>query len=249
MTTVATTEPTIKHPAGAYDRVFYTGMAVAMALTVFAGFAPTYYLRGYFGAPVTVSGSTTLSPLAHLHGVVFTAWVVLFLVQTGLVASRRVAVHRRLGVAGVALAATMVVVGISTAIVGAANGGGPPGIDPLAFLLVPIADMVLFAGFVTAAVLKRREREAHKRLMLLAYVSIIAAAIARLPGVLPLGPLVFFGLSLIFVAAGVVYDRLSRRRIHPVYLWGGAVLVVSIPARLAISGSAAWLALAERLVR
>jgi hypothetical protein len=249
MTTVATTAPTIKHPAGAYDRVFYTGMAVAMALTVFAGFAPTYYLREYFGAPVTVSGSTTLSPLAHLHGVVFTAWVVLFLAQTWLVASRRVAVHRRLGVAGVVLAAAMVVVGISTAIASAASGGGPPGIDPLAFLLVPVTDMVLFAGFVTAAVLRRRDRETHKRLMLLAYVSIITAAVARLPGVLPLGPLAFFGLSLIFVAAGVFYDRLSRGRIHPVYLWGGAVLVLSVPARLAISGSAAWLAIAERLVR
>jgi hypothetical protein len=249
MTTLATATAAIRHPAGAYDRVFYTGMAVAMALTVFAGFAPTYYLRGYFGAPVTVSGAVTLSPLAYLHGAVFTAWVVLFLAQTWLVASRRVAVHRRLGMAGVALAAAMVVVGISTAIRSAASGGAPTGIDPLAFLLIPVSDMVLFAGFVTAAVLKRRDRETHKRLMLLAYVSIITAAIARLPGVAPLGPLAFFGLSLLFVVAGAVYDRWSRGRIHPVYLWGGALLAVSIPARLALSGSAAWLALAERLVR
>jgi hypothetical protein len=249
MTTLAAARADIQRRTGAYDRVFYTGMAVAMALTVFAGFAPTYYLRGYFGAPLTVSGSATLSPLAHLHGVLFTAWVVLFLAQTWLVASRRLAVHRRLGAAGVVLAAAMVVVGISTAIRSAANGGAPDGVDLLVFLLIPIGDMVLFAGFVTAAVLKRRDREAHKRLMLLAYVSIITAAVARLPGVLPLGPLAFFGLAFLFVVAGIVYDRLSRGRIHPVYLWGGAVFLISVPARLAISGSAAWLALAERLVR
>jgi hypothetical protein len=86
----------------------------------------------------------------------------------------------------------------------------------------------------------RRNREAHKRLMLMAYISIITAAIARLPGVLALGPPVFFGLTLLFVAAGIAYDRWSRGRVHPVYLWGGGLLAVSVPVRLAISTTAAW---------
>lgn len=234
---------------GAYDRVFYSGIAGVMALTVLAGFAPTYYLRSFVEAPVTVSGAASLSPLTHLHGVVFTGWVVLFVVQTALVASRRVAVHRRLGMAGAVLAAAMCGVGYTTAIATARRGGAPPGVDPMVFLVVPLVDLILFAGFVTAAVLARRNREAHKRLMLLAYTSIIAAATARLPGMLPYGPFAFFGLALLFAAAGVVYDLTTRRRVHPVYVWGGGLLAASVPLRLLLSGTSAWRAFAEFLVR
>jgi hypothetical protein len=138
---------------------------------------------------------------------------------------------------------------VSTAIAGAARGAAPPGIDPLGFLAIPLFDMAFFAGFVTAAVWLRRNKEAHKRLMLLAYVSIIVAATARLPGVLAYGPLVFFGLAFTFVLCGVIYDLVSRRRVHPAYLWGGALLLVSVPLRLIISETAAWRAFAEFLVR
>jgi len=231
-----------------YDRAFYSGMAVLMALTVFAGFARTFYLRAFFDVP-TIGGASELTPLVQLHGAVFTSWVVLFIVQTGLIRSRRVAVHRRLGIAGIVLAATMVFVGLRTAVAAAAKGAAPPGLDPLAFMIVPFADMVLFTLFVSSAFVKRRDREAHKRLMLLAYVSIITAAIARIPGLIGVGPLVAFSMSLVFVALGMAYDGYSRRRVHPVYLWGGALIFVSIPARLALSGTGAWRAFAEVLVR
>jgi hypothetical protein len=234
---------------GTYDRVFYSGVAIAMAVTVFIGFAPTYYLRGPFGAPPTVSGATTLTPLAHVHAVLFTAWVLLFIVQTALVASHRTRVHQRLGIAGAVLAAAMVVVGLRTAIATAARGSAPPGAPPLAFLLIPLSDMLLFATFVGAALLWRRQRETHKRLMLLAYISIITAAIARFPGVIQYGPLAFFGLSFIFLLAGVVYDVLSRRRVHPVYIWGGGLLVLSVPVRLMVSGTETWMGIAAFLTR
>jgi asparagine N-glycosylation enzyme membrane subunit Stt3 len=110
-------------------------------------------------------------------------------------------------------------------------------------------DMGLFATFVTLALLRRRDKEAHKRLMLLAYVSIITAAVARLPGILPLGPPGFFGLSFLFVITAGVYDRLSRGTVHKVYWWGGALIAVSVPVRLAVSGTAAWRALAVLLTR
>ena len=238
----------VRRPTASRDRVFYTGMAVLMALTVFAGFARTFYLRAYFDTP-TISGATVLTPLMQVHGAVFTAWVVLFLVQTALVSSRRVAVHRRLGIAGIVLAAAMVVLGLRTAIIAAAKGSAPPGLDPLAFMLVPFTDMVLFTLFVSTAFVKRRDREAHKRLMLLAYVSIITAAIVRIPGLVSFGPLLAFGLSLLFVGMGMAYDRFSQHRIHPVYLWGGALLFVSIPGRLALSGTSAWHSVAEFLAR
>jgi hypothetical protein len=122
-------------------------------------------------------------------------------------------------------------------------------VDATTFLVVPLVDILLFAGFYAAAMLKRRDKETHKRLMLLAYASIITAAVARLPGVLPLGPLVFFGLSFLFVAAAMVYDFVSRGRIHPVYRWGAPILALSVPIRLAVSGTAAWQAFARWLTQ
>lgn len=214
-----------------------------MALTVFAGFGSTYYLRLVSGTPATITGGS-ITPTIHLHALLFGAWVVLFLVQTSLVAARRLAVHRRLGYASIALASGMIVVGLKTAIEAAARGSAPPGVDPLAFLAVPSFDIVLFTGFYLAAIARRRDKEAHKRLMLLAYVSIITAAVARLPGVLPLGPLVFFGISFLFVVAGMVYDRRSRGRIHPAYLWGAPIIALSVPLRLAISTTPGWQAFA-----
>jgi hypothetical protein len=235
--------------AGSYDRIFYSAIALSLALTVFAGFASTYYLPlAGEGPKATLSGGPFTS-LVHLHGALFTAWVGLFIIQTALVAQRRVRMHRRLGVLGGALAAAMIVVGVRTALASAARGAAPPGIEPLAFLIVPLTDMVLFAGFVGAALILRRDKETHKRLMLLAYVSIVVAAIARLPGVLALGPPVFFGLALLFIIAGAVYDFATRRRVHRVYVWGGAVFALSVPLRLAISSTGAWRAFAESITR
>jgi hypothetical protein len=162
----------------------------------------------------------------HAHGALFTTWVVLFVVQTALISSRRVAVHRRLGVAGAVLAGAMIVAGCLTAIATARRGGSVAGMDSLSFLAIPLFDMVLFAGFLTVALVRRRDKEAHKRLMLLAYISIVVAAVARLPGVIALGPPAFFGLALLFVVAGAIYDFVSRRRVHPVqYLFTGIAMV------------------------
>lgn len=247
-TTVALPAEARQVQPGAYDRVFYTGLAIVMALTVVAGFGGTYYSRLLSGTPATLSGGS-ITPNIHLHALAFTSWVLLFLVQTGLVAAKRVKVHRRLGYASIALAATMIVVGVRTAIESAARGAAPPGVDALTFMAVPIFDIILFTGFVSAALLKRRDKESHKRLMLLAYVSIITAAIARLPGMLPLGPPAFFGASFLFVVAGIVYDRVSRGRIHRVYKIGAPIIALSVPLRLAVSGTAAWQSFARWLVQ
>ena len=237
------------HGAGTHDRLFYGGMAVAMGLTVFAGFSATYYLRFFAGGPKATFSGGPFTSLVHVHGALFTAWVFLFIAQTALVAGRRVAVHRRLGVAGAVLAAAMIVAGTSTAIAAAARGSAPPDVDPLAFLVIPLFDMILFASFVIAALALRRDKEVHKRLMLLAYISIIVAAVARLPGVLRGGPPLFFGLSFLFVVMAGIYDYLSRRRVHKVYLWGAAVIAVSVPLRIVISKTGAWRTLAELLTR
>jgi hypothetical protein len=230
---------------GRYDRVFYSSIAIAMALTVLVGFGPTYYFDAFGQDPMATLSGGPMTLLVHAHAAMFTTWVLLFIVQTSLVAQHKVAVHRRLGIAGGVLAGSMVVVGTLTALKTAARGAAPAGVDTLSFLMIPLTDMLLFGSFVAAALLLRANREAHKRLMLLAYISIIAAAAARLPGMLPLGPPAFFGLAFSFLFAGVIYDFVSRRRVHPAYIWGGAALVASVPLRLAISTTGAWKAVAQ----
>src|SRR5687767_15519245 len=98
---------------------FFPGMAVAAAATVFFGFAPTYYLKSFTHTAVYPTGlpvSPSLPALVHVHALVFTAWILLFLVQTALIAADRPRLHRRLGVAGAVLAFVMVIVGVMTAI-------------------------------------------------------------------------------------------------------------------------------------
>jgi hypothetical protein len=250
MTTVAPQLHTPSVASGRYDRVFYSGVAIAMALTVLFGFGPTYYFATFADRPLATVNGGPMTLLVHAHGVLFTSWALLFIAQTSLVAQHRVHVHRRLGAVGGGLAGMMIVVGTMTALRSAARGGGPPGADPLSFLIVPLTDMLLFGGFVGLALYLRGKRESHKRLMLLAYVSIMAPAVGRLPAVLALRqPLVVFGLTLTFLFAGVTYDLVTRRRVHPAYMWGGAALIVSVPLRMLISQTSAWKAFAAAIVR
>jgi len=234
-------------PRATTDRIFYSGMAIVMALTVFIGFARTYFLSAFFGTNSTISGRP-FSPLIRIHGALFTSWVVLFIVQTALVARHRVNVHRKLGIAGGVLAACMLVAGTALAINGTRSGATAPGVPPLAFLAIPLGDMLMFGIFIACALWWRAKKEHHKRFMLLAYISILAAAVARWPGVLPLGPFGFYGFTMIFLVSAVVYDIVTRRRVHPVYLWGGTALVASIPLRLMISGTQLWQRFAAALI-
>ena len=226
------------------EHLFYTGMAIAIVGTVFAGFAPTYYLRPFFGAP-------PLMPLLHLHGLVFTSWMVLLLTQTTLVAANRTDVHRRLGIAGAVIAVLMVVVGTITAIIRAKQGAAPPGGPAaLVFLVIPLGDMLVFSSLVAAAFYYRRRPDVHKRLMLLATISILAAAIARLPfGILKAGPPAFFGLTDLFIVACLLYDLIARRRIHRATAWGGLLIVASQPLRLILGGTSAWMSFASWLTQ
>lgn len=232
-----------------YDRIFFSSLAFAMMIAVIVGFAPTYYARLMGSAPLHTTSHRPFTLLVHLHGALFSSWVLLFVVQTALVASHRVKVHMKLGIAGGVLAAAMIVVAVSTAVQAMKAGTALPGVTPQAFFAIPFFDMVLFAGFVGLALWYRKNKEAHKRLMLMAYISIITAAVARWPGVLPLGPIGFYGFTMIFLVAAIVYDVISRRRVHPVYLWGGAAILLSVPGRLALSSTNAWQGFASWLMR
>jgi hypothetical protein len=100
---------------GGVDRRLYILAALAAVIIVFAGFARTYYLKGAYGGPA-------LSGLVHLHGLVMTLWISIFVLQTTLVATGNTAVHQRVGVFGAVVAALVVIVGV-----GSGAGGGAAG--------------------------------------------------------------------------------------------------------------------------
>src|SRR3954470_21892239 len=126
---------------------FYVASALLAALIVFIGFARTYYLKEFFHTP-------PLLTIIHLHAIVFTSWLGLFISQAWLVSAHRTRLHMKLGIAGFLLACAMLVIGtvgaITVAKLGHVRPGGPP---PLYFLVVPIFDMLLFAILIAAGFL------------------------------------------------------------------------------------------------
>jgi uncharacterized membrane protein YozB (DUF420 family) len=226
------------------DRHLYIWFAVFMPIIVLAGFARTYYLKGFFGNP-PLPGL-----LVHLHGLVMTAWVVLFITQVSLVATGRTRTHQRLGVFGAILALVIVVVGVLTGIAGAARGASP-GPPALQFLVIPLGDMLVFAILVGTALYFRRGRlDVHKRLMLLAAVNLLAPAIARIPldFIATGGALAFFGLTDLCLLACVGFDTIRNRRLHPAFLWGTLFVIAFQPLRLMLAGTDLWLRFATMLV-
>jgi hypothetical protein len=224
------------------DRGIYTWAALLAVLIVFAGFARSYYLKGFFG-------SGALTGLVHLHGLVMTLWFLLFVVQVRLVAAHRVDLHRRIGFFGGFLAAAVVAVGTTTAITAARNGV-TPGPPPEVFLTIPLGDMVLFSVLVSLALGYRNRPAVHKRLFLLSTLGMLTAAIARIPmGALAKGGIpVFFGLTDLIILGVIGYDTIKHRRLHPAFGWGFLLVIGSQAFRLWLSGTPQWMSFAKWLI-
>ncbi len=225
--------PATRLPGRRFDHLFFSTMALLMLASVFLGFAHSYYLAGIFHAPLP-------SLVVHLHGGAFSCWILLLVTQTSLVAAGRVDIHRRLGIAGFLLACLMVILGVLTATDALARANGLPG-DAKFFYIIPMGDMLNFAVLVAFAFRARTNPSVHKRLILLATIALISAAIFRWPFAFVYHDgeraTVF---SYVFLLAMVLYDFWSTRKIHRATLWGGAFLVLAQQIRIPIGHSAAW---------
>ena len=249
-TTLYQTSPELRQEVFV-EHWFFTGMAIAMLATSTAGFMPSLVHTAGRRAP--------LSPLAAAHGLVFFAWLLIFLVQSRLVATRRVAWHRRLGLAAVFLLALMIPLAYSTTIAMVRRSFDLSGDlridhDPLYESIFPFGDITIFAVLVIAALAYRRRPEIHKRLMLFANIELMPAPLAHLIGHTPWlallpAAIVMIPIS-IFVIAAVARDLLLLRRVHPL-TWGLAILrLVSGPLEAGpIGSSAAWHHFASWLAR
>ncbi len=241
-------------------KYFYTWMAGLCMIVAFAGFTPSYWAR-------VATGSFTGPPIFHIHGLLFSFWTVFFVAQAALASSGRIARHRAVGLVGISLATSMVIVGILVSLTslqhGIALGFGD---QATAFSIVSITGIVLFAGLFIAAVANVRRPDVHKRLMLVATVSLLHAAVGRLfrlvlvppemlalpAGDMPPPPVLFtvgagLAVDLIIVIA-MVFDWRTRGRPHPAYLIGGGIVLATQLLRVPISGTAAWRAIANGML-
>jgi hypothetical protein len=226
-------------------------MGIIAILVVAGGFGSSFYS--------VATGAKTLTPLVHLHAATFSAWLVLYIVQSGLVVSGRVAIHQWLGIAGVVLSVAVVVVGYQTAVTAARRGYDLTfdgnNLDALRFLAFTLGDLLSFTVLVVAAVWLRGRPEIHKRLMLLIAVGpTMAAALVHLwaqapvPNVAKLPLFLASMASLLF--AGAVHDRITLGRFHPVSLWGAVILFAWGNLRAGVIGpSDAWHQFAEWWIR
>jgi hypothetical protein len=224
-------------PGRRFDHVFFTSMALVMLVTVFVGFAHTYYLAGLFRAPLP-------SRIIQVHGAVFSCWILLLVTQTSLVSARRVDIHRRLGVVGFVLGSLMIVLGVLAATDALARGA-PAGRDPRMFYIVPLTDILMFAVGLYFAFRARKDPPAHKRFLYIATIALLTPAIARLPfAFVYRKSSVVALLAICYLLVLVVYDLWSMHRIHRATLWASLFLTVVLETRIPIGKTAAWHAFA-----
>ncbi|HTS13197.1 MAG TPA: hypothetical protein VMH00_13860 [Candidatus Limnocylindrales bacterium] len=196
------------------DKHFYFLMSLLIPAVVFYGFSHTVRENLLDAAPPRPT-------LLWIHGALFVGWLCFFLFQSVLVQTHNVKLHRTTGWIGAGLAATMVLVGVSTAIVMGRfhliypQPGAPP-VKP--FLIVPLFDMVCFSTFFSLAILWRKKSEFHRRLILIATCGITSAAFGRFPPAILPRPWFYVGVDLL-ILLGVARDLIVNRRIHQVYLY------------------------------
>jgi hypothetical protein len=228
---------------GRFERRYYIGVSLVFLALVFWTFARTFYLKPFFHTPA-------LPLLLHVHGAVMTGWAVLLVVQSSLIAAHRVRWHRRLGVFGVFWAGLVVLLGSVTTVHAAAREVRHHTAFASSQVLITGLDllqMLFFAVLVAGAVWFRNRPDYHKRLMLLTIVCMLPDALARLPVSFMTNQLILAGLYG-FVVVSVAIDTLRNRRLHPVFGWGGAIILLAFNIALYAMRRPEWVAFASRMV-
>lgn len=245
------TQATVMHPRAVTEPRtrpwIYVGLALGMSVTVYWGFAYSYF------TPILAGAYPEVSPAIHVHGWSFFLWFLLLPLQALLMATGRRRMHMTLGGASIALAAVMVFTGVLVASVRLQQGLSATEPDELTmfwkdFGQLIMYNMILFVGFYGTAIARRDQPDVHKRMIVLASASVLPAAIFRvivgLAGFYWLAtpgwviPAAFF-LPAMFIVIGMVNDRAAQGGVHRVYLVGLPVLLVVHGLGLTIAGTAA----------
>lgn len=232
--------------ASGAGRYFYFFMSLLIAAVVIYGFSYT--------VDQNLIHATPPRPwLLWVHGTLFSGWVAFFIVQSGLVRTHNVRIHRRLGWFGAGMASLMTVVGVVTAIVmrrfdirfEPADVAGPP-----AFFIIPFWDIACFTVFFWLAVNWRKKPEVHRRLMLIATCALTAAAWGRMPNATFQNVWFYSGVDAL-ILLGVLRDLFVMKRVHQVYLYALPALIVGqvFVMRTLLSGAPWWARIANAILR
>jgi fumarate reductase subunit C len=226
------------------ERIFFSSMAMLLCAVVFVGFSPTYFRAGMLRAPLP-------SPILHVHGAVFTLWMVLYLVQTTLISARRVAWHRSLGTIAFCLPPVMIILGVIAAIDALGREVSIGKLDPAVSSAIPLIGIVGFSIVIFASWRARRRPDSHKRLILLATMGLTEAAFGRFPwkqlGLPPAaGAVTGLGILILLLIA---YDLVSLHRIHRSTLWAAPLTFAFGALAVPIGMTPAWHSFAGFLAR
>jgi hypothetical protein len=219
-------------------------MAILLCLIVVYGFSRTYFFAGMVRASLP-------SPILHVHGAIFTLWMLLYLVQTTLISARRVAWHRTLGIIGFCLPPVMIVIGTIAALDALYRGVQIGPLDPLTSSAIPLIGIAFFTPVIWAAWATRRKPDSHKRLILLATIGLTEAAFGRFPwdriGMPPAAGAVT-GLGLVILLP-IAYDLISLHRLHRSTMWAAPLTFAVGAFAVPIGMTPVWHAFAGFLLR
>jgi hypothetical protein len=226
------------------ERIFYSGMAILLCVCVYIGFSPTYFQAGVVRAPLP-------SPILHVHGAVFTLWMLLFTVQAAFISARRVKWHRSLGTVAFCFPPIMIVLAVMAAIDALHRGVRIGTLDPAVSAAIPLIGITGFAIVIYGSWRARRRPDAHKRLILIATMGLVAAAFGRFPwsriGLPPAAGAVTGLGSLLLIL--IVYELISIRRIHRSTMWAAPLMFASVALAVPIGMTPVWHAFAALLRR
>jgi hypothetical protein len=223
------------------DRIYFTGFSLLVLSLIFWAFAPTYFLASAYHKPAP-------PPFIVVHGAMMTGWILLLLAQSILAATRRISWHMKVGNFGFAYAAILVPIGcmaVTTSAAREVQGHTSFMLGELNVLGISLTQMILFGGFAGAAYLLRRRVDYHKRLVVLATLSVLPNAVVRLGQNVPAFGYIQTNLDIlntwaVFALFVIVVDALRTRRLHPAFMVGGSLVFVALYLSWLISRTPAW---------
>jgi hypothetical protein len=234
------------------SRRFHLWMGGVFLLIAFGGFIPTYWAK-------VAAGTFHQPPIVHIHGMLLFTWTVFYFLQAAWVAAGRTPVHRAWGLAGIALFSVVVCSIIVTKITimraADAQGFGDAG---RRFAAVAFGALPVMISLFAAAIANVRRPEVHKRLMFVLLAGMMIPAVARVfltlfapPGALgPPPPIVSVppaSVTALLLLIAIVYDWRKLGRPHPVYVWGGLLMILNTILIVPFSSTQLWMSTARFL--
>ncbi len=236
-------------PGSRYDHIFFPACAAAIAVAAFVGFSQTYFLSGLLKLP---AWKAHLGPphalVVHIHAIVNSSWMILLVAQTALARAGRIDLHRRLGLLGLAIACLLVPAGVAVVCENVARlhpRAGDPRIEAGSAQVLWILAFGVLSG---CGFRQRTNPTAHKRLMLIATLALLPAALVRWPVVFAGNFLLALGAVWGMLGLVACYDFWSVRKVHAATLWGSALVILTQPPFAGIfTHNSVWLGIATHM--